>query len=67
MANLFVCKLWDKLDMENDWASRLRRNEHLKQKLLLAEAYIKFAKKEKWQYEVAEIEEDIITFKAALR
>ena len=66
MANLFICKLWAKLDMENDWVSRLRRNEHLKEKLLLAEAYIKFAKKERWQYEVAEIEEDIITFKAAL-
>ena len=66
MANLFICKLWAKLDMENDWASQLRRNEHLKKKLLLAEAYIKFAKKERWQYEVAEIEEDIITFKAAL-
>lgn len=67
MANLFICKLWAKLDMENDWVSQLRRNEHLKEKLLLAEAYIKFAKKERWQYEVAEIEEDIITFKAALR
>lgn len=66
MANLFICKLWAKLDMEHDWVSQLRRNEHLKEKLLLAEAYIKFAKKERWQYEVAEIEEDIITFKAAL-
>ena len=66
MANLLICKLWAKLDMEDDWVSQLRRNEHLKEKLLLAEAYIKFAKKERWQYEVAEIEEDIITFKAAL-
>ena len=66
MANLLICKLWAKLDMEHDWVSQLRRNEHLKEKLLLAEAYIKFAKKERWQYEVAEIEEDIITFKAAL-
>ena len=66
MANLLICKLWVKLDMEHDWVSQLRRNEHLKEKLLLAEAYMKFAKKERWQYEVAEIEEDIITFKAAL-
>ena len=66
MANLLICKLWAKLDMEHDWVSQLRRNEHLKEKLLLAEAYIKFAKKERWQYEVDEIEEDIITFKAAL-
>lgn len=66
MANLLICKLWAKLDMEHDWVSQLRRNEHLKEKLLLAEAYIKFARKERWQYEVAEIEEDIITFKAAL-
>ena len=66
MANLLICKLWAKLDMEHDWVSQLRRNEHLKEKLLLAEAYIKFAKKERWQYEVAEIEKDMLTFKAAL-
>ena len=67
MANLFICKLWAKLDMENDWISQLRRNEHLKEKLLLAEAYIKFAKKERWQYELSEIEEDLSTFKTAMR
>ena len=66
MANLRICKVWAKLDMEHDWVSQLRRNEHLKEKLLLAEAYIKFAKKERWQYEVAEIEKDMLTFKAAL-
>ena len=67
MADLFRCKLWTKLDMENDWVSQLRKNEHLKEKLLLAEAYVKFAKKERWQYALSEIEEDIRTFKAALR
>ena len=52
------------LDGKTNWVNYLR--QHYKEKVLIAEAYIKFAKKERWQYEVAEIEEDIITFKAAL-
>ena len=67
MANLFRCKLWVKLDMENDWVSQLRKNERLKEKLLLAEEYVKFAKKERWEYELREVEEDVLMFKAALR
>ena len=67
MANLFRCKLWVKLDMENDWVSQLRKNERLKEKLLLAEEYVKFAKKERWEYELQEVEEDVLVFKAALR
>jgi len=67
MANLFRCKLWVKLDMENDWVSQLRKNERLKEKLLLAEEYVKFAKKERWEYELREVEEDVLVFKAALR
>ncbi|MBQ9750327.1 MAG: hypothetical protein IJV87_07095, partial [Clostridia bacterium] len=67
MANLLICKLWAKLDMEHDWVSQLRRNEHLKEKLLLAEEYVKFAKKERWEYELREVEEDVLVFKAALR
>ena len=67
MANLFRCKLWEKLDMENDWVSQLRKNERLKEKLLLAEEYVKFAKKERWEYELQEVEEDVLMFKAALR
>ena len=36
-------------------------------KLLLAEEYVKFAKKERWEYELQEVEEDVLMFKAALR
>lgn len=64
MACNLVCKVMSALDGKTNWVNYLR--QHYKEKLLLAEAYIKFAKKERWQYEVAEIEEDIITFKAAL-
>ena len=64
MAFNLVCKVMSALDGKTNWVNYLR--QHYKEKVLLAEAYIKFAKKERWQYEVAEIEEDIITFKAAL-
>lgn len=65
MACNLVCKVMSALDGKTNWVNYLR--QHYKEKVLIAEAYIKFAKKERWQYEVAEIEEDIITFKAALR
>lgn len=64
MAFNLVCKVMSALDGKTNWVNYLR--QHYKEKVLLADAYIKFAKKERWQYEVAEIEEDIITFKAAL-
>ena len=64
MAFNLVCKVMSALDGKTNWVNYLR--QHYKEKVLLAEAYIKFAKKERWQYEVAEIEEDIITFKAVL-
>ena len=64
MACNLVCKVMSALDGKTNWVNYLR--QHYKEKVLIAEAYIKFAKKERWQYEVAEIEEDIITFKAAL-
>ena len=64
MACNLVCKVMSALDGKTNWVNYLR--QHYKEKVLIADAYIKFAKKERWQYEVAEIEEDIITFKAAL-
>ena len=64
MAFNLVCKVMSALDGKTNWVNYLR--QHYKEKVLLAEAYIKFAKKERWQYEVAEIEEDIITLKAVL-
>ena len=64
MAFNLVCKVMSALDGKTNWVNYLR--QHYKEKVLLADAYIKFAKKERWQYEVAEIEEDIITLKAVL-
>ena len=64
MACNLVCKVMSALDGKTNWVNYLR--QYYKEKVLLADAYIKFAKKERLQYEVAEIEEDIITFKAAL-
>ena len=64
MACNLVCKVMSALDGKTNWVNYLR--QHYKEKVLIADAYIKFAKKERWQYEVAEIEEDIITFKSML-
>ena len=49
-----------------DPANILRRNEKLQEKVLLAEAYVKFAKISEWQYQLTEIEEDLITLKSLM-
>ena len=51
----------------NDPASVMRSNKNLQEKVLLAEAYLKFAKASKWQYQIAEIEEDLITLKSLMK
>ena len=51
----------------NDPASVMRSNKNLQEKVLLAEAYLKFAKASKWQYQITEIEEDLITLKSLMK
>ena len=51
----------------NDPASVMRSNKYLQEKVLLAEAYVKFAKISEWQYQLTEIEEDLITLKSLMK
>lgn len=51
----------------NDPASVMRSNKNLQEKVLLAEAYVKFSKVSKWQYQLTEIEEDLITLKSLMK
>lgn len=68
MASNLLNKVFKALDIENspNWANYLRRDDRLKEKVLIAEAYVKLAKKEKLQYRLTEIEEDVITLKSVL-
>ena len=68
MASNLLNKLFDALDIDSNpsWVNYLRGNDRLKEKVLIAEAYVKLAKNERFQYRLTEIEEDVITLKSVL-
>ena len=51
----------------NDPASVMRSDKNLQEKVLLAEAYVKFAKISEWQYQLTGIKEDLITLKTLMK
>ncbi len=67
MARRLVDKIIFRLQNTADSASVLRNSNYLQDKLLLAEAYLSYAKKERRQYQITEIEEDLITLKTLMK
>ena len=67
MARRLVDKIIFRLQNTADPASVLRNSNYLQDKLLLAEAYLSYAKKERRQYQITEIEEDLITLKTLMK
>ena len=45
----------------------MRGNKKLKENVLLVDAYVKFAKTSQLQYQLTEIEEDLITLKTLMK
>ena len=67
MARRLLDKVIFRLKNTTNPANNLRSNKNLQKKVLLAEAYVKFAKVSKWQYQLTEIEEDLITLKTLMK
>ena len=67
MARRLLDKVIFRLKNTTNPASIMRSNKKLQEKVLLAEAYVKFAKVSKWQYQLTEIEEDLITLKTLMK
>ena len=67
MARRLLDKVIFRLKNTTNPASIMRSNKKLQEKVLLAEAYVKFAKVSKWQYRLTEIEEDLITLKSLMK
>lgn len=69
MARRYLDKVIDNLMMyaKGDLESYLRGDKYLQNKVALAEAYISFAKKERRQYRVPELEKDLRALKELLK
>lgn len=67
MARRLLDKVIYRLKNTTNPANILRGNKYLQKKVLLAEAYVKFAKISEWQYQLTEIEEDLITLKSLMK
>ena len=66
MARRLLDKVIFRLKNTTNPANILRGNKYLQEKVLLAEAYVKFAKISEWQYQLTEIKEDLITLKSLM-